>query len=140
MQGLVAIGTWVVPANGGFKPVPGQTVSNVRYGAWPTFHLAGGRILVGSHGVAQAMGGASTGGCVGGHHGHGLGFHTRLGREVQARRVTIDLSQAHFGDITSVTALDKICQKLRKHGSAVEVLGMNEQSRALVSKLDLGIE
>lgn len=61
-------------------------------------------------------------------------------REVQARPVTIDLSQAHFWDITSVNALDKICQRLRKHGSAVQVTGMNEQSRALVSKLDLGIE
>ena len=61
-------------------------------------------------------------------------------RDVQARPVTIDLSQAHFWDITSVNALDKICQRLRKHGSAVQVTGMNEQSRALVSKLDLGIE
>lgn len=61
-------------------------------------------------------------------------------REVEGRRVTIDLSQAHFWDITSVNALDKICQRLRKHGSAVQVSGMNEQSRALVSKLDLGIE
>ena len=61
-------------------------------------------------------------------------------REVEGRPVTIDLSHAHFWDITSVTALDKICQRLRKHGSKVEVLGMNEHSRALVSKLDLGIE
>ncbi|APW40639.1 sodium-independent anion transporter [Rhodoferax koreense] len=61
-------------------------------------------------------------------------------REVEGRLVTIDLSQAHFWDITAVTALDKICQRLRKHGSKVEVLGMNDHSRALVSKLDLGIE
>ena len=61
-------------------------------------------------------------------------------REVEGRSVTIDLSQAHFWDITSVTALDKICQRLRKHGSEVEVRGLNEHSRALVSKLDLGIE
>nr|WP_315243490.1 SulP family inorganic anion transporter [uncultured Albidiferax sp.] len=61
-------------------------------------------------------------------------------REVAGRRVTIDLSQAHFWDITAVTALDKICQRLRKHGSVVEVVGMNDSSRALVSQLDLGIE
>ena len=61
-------------------------------------------------------------------------------RDVEGRTVTLDLSQAHFWDITSVTALDKICQRLRKHGSKVEVLGMNDLSRALVSKLDLGIE
>jgi SulP family sulfate permease len=61
-------------------------------------------------------------------------------REIEGRPVTIELSQAHFWDITSVNALDKICQRLRKHGSTVEVSGMNAQSRALVSKLDLGIE
>lgn len=61
-------------------------------------------------------------------------------REVEGRPVTIELSQAHFWDITSVTALDKICQRLRKHGSTVEVSGLNAQSRALVAKLDLGIE
>ena len=61
-------------------------------------------------------------------------------REVEGRPVTIELSQAHFWDITSVSALDKICQRLRKHGSKVEVSGMNEQSRALVSTLNLGVE
>lgn len=61
-------------------------------------------------------------------------------REVQGRPVTIELSQAHFWDITSVTALDKICQRLRKHGSTVDVSGMNAQSRALVSTLDLGVD
>ncbi len=61
-------------------------------------------------------------------------------RDVEGRPVTIDLSQAHFWDITAVNALDKICQRLRKHGSTVEVTGMNAHSRTLVSKLDLGIE
>jgi SulP family sulfate permease len=61
-------------------------------------------------------------------------------REVDGRPVAIDVSQAHFWDITSVKALDKVCQRLRKHGSAVELVGLNEESRALVSQLDLGVE
>lgn len=61
-------------------------------------------------------------------------------RDVEHRPVVIDLGQAHFWDITSVHALDKVCQRLRKHGSPVEVVGMNERSRELVSRLDLGIE
>lgn len=61
-------------------------------------------------------------------------------REVEAKPVVIDVSGAHFWDITSVAALDKVCQRLRKHGSSVEVTGLNAQSRAMVSKLDLGIE
>jgi SulP family sulfate permease len=61
-------------------------------------------------------------------------------REIEGRPVVIDLGSAHFWDITAVNALDKVCQRLRKHGSSVQVIGMNEHSRALVSKLDLGIE
>ncbi len=61
-------------------------------------------------------------------------------RDIEGKPVVIDLSAAHFWDITAVNALDKVCQRLRKHGSPVKVVGMNEQSRALVSKLDLGIE
>ena len=61
-------------------------------------------------------------------------------RDIEGKPVIIDLSTAHFWDITAVNALDKVCQRLRKHGSSVKVIGMNEHSRALVSKLDLGIE
>lgn len=61
-------------------------------------------------------------------------------RDVEGRPVTIDLTAAHFWDITAVNALDKVRQRLRKHGSSVRVVGMNEHSRALISKLDLGIE
>ncbi len=61
-------------------------------------------------------------------------------RDIEGRPVCIDLSAAHFWDITAVNALDKVCQRLRKHGSVVEVIGMNDHSRALVSRLDLGIE
>jgi SulP family sulfate permease len=61
-------------------------------------------------------------------------------REIEGKPVIIDLSAAHFWDITAVNALDKVCQRLRKHGSSVKVIGMNEHSQALVAKLDLGIE
>ena len=61
-------------------------------------------------------------------------------RDIEGRPVTIDLTQAHFWDITSVKALEKVCQRLRKHGSPVVVVGMNAQGLALVSRLDLEIE
>ena len=61
-------------------------------------------------------------------------------RDVEGKPVCIDVSEAHFWDITAVNALEKVCQRLRKHGSPVEVVGLNEQGRMLVSKLDLGIE
>jgi sulfate permease, SulP family len=49
-------------------------------------------------------------------------------------RVRIDVSRAHFWDITAVTALDKVVLKFRREGTEVEILGMNEASATLVDK------
>ncbi len=48
--------------------------------------------------------------------------------------VTIDLSQAHFWDITSVAALDKVVIKFRREGAKVNVIGMNEATQTVVDK------
>ena len=56
-------------------------------------------------------------------------------RDVAGRTVRIDLSQAHFWDITAVAALHKVRQRLAKHGSAVELLGLNAQSQGLMERL-----
>jgi SulP family sulfate permease len=47
-------------------------------------------------------------------------------------RVVIDLSQAHFWDITAVAALDKVVIKFRREGTDVEVIGLNEASATIV--------
>jgi len=49
-------------------------------------------------------------------------------------KVTIDISRAHFWDITAVSALDKVVIKFKREGTEVEVVGMNEASRTLVDK------
>ena len=49
-------------------------------------------------------------------------------------QVRIDVSRAHFWDITAVNALDKVVMKFRREGTAVEVIGMNEASTTLVDK------
>lgn len=50
-------------------------------------------------------------------------------------KVVIDVSHAHFWDLTAVGALDKVVLKFRREGTEVEILGMNEASATLVSKL-----
>jgi SulP family sulfate permease len=50
-------------------------------------------------------------------------------------KVIIDISHAHFWDLTSVGALDKVILKFRREGTEVEILGMNEASATIVSKL-----
>ncbi|RYY29488.1 MAG: SulP family inorganic anion transporter [Sphingomonadales bacterium] len=62
---------------------------------------------------------------------------TRAFRVEQAKAVTIDVSAAHFWDISGVGALDKIVARLRRDGSAVEVIGYNEASADLVDRFAL---
>ncbi|KWT93048.1 MULTISPECIES: SulP family inorganic anion transporter [unclassified Variovorax] len=54
-------------------------------------------------------------------------------REV-LQRVRIDVSRAHFWDITAVDALDKVVMKFRREGAGVEVIGLNEASATLVDR------
>lgn len=49
-------------------------------------------------------------------------------------KVTIDLSEAHFWDITAVSALDKVVIKFRRDGTAVNVIGMNQASATIVDR------
>lgn len=52
-----------------------------------------------------------------------------------ASHVVIDVSHAHFWDLTSVDALDKVVLKFRRAGTSVQVLGLNEASATLVDRL-----
>jgi SulP family sulfate permease len=54
-------------------------------------------------------------------------------REV-LERVRIDVSRAHFWDISAVTALDKVVVKFRREGTEVEVVGLNEASATIVDR------
>ncbi|MDY7115042.1 SulP family inorganic anion transporter [Halomonas sp. SSL-5] len=49
-------------------------------------------------------------------------------------KVTIDLSRAHFWDITAVQALDRIVIKFRREGTEVELIGLNEASATIVDR------
>ena len=49
-------------------------------------------------------------------------------------RVVIDVSNAHFWDISAVGILDKAILKFRREGASVDVIGLNEKSAAMVSR------
>lgn len=51
--------------------------------------------------------------------------------------VRIDVSRAHFWDITAISALDKVLMKFRRDATAVEVIGLNEASATMVDKFAL---
>jgi len=49
-------------------------------------------------------------------------------------KVRIDVSRAHFWDITAVSSLDKVVLKFRREGTEVEVVGLNQASATMVDK------
>ena len=56
-------------------------------------------------------------------------------RSVAGRPVCLDVTQAHFWDITAVAALDKVVQRLRHHGCTVQVVGLNGASAVLIDRM-----
>jgi len=55
-------------------------------------------------------------------------------KEVLAK-VVIDVTHAHFWDLTAVSALDKVVLKFRREDTEVAILGLNEASATLVDRL-----
>lgn len=54
-----------------------------------------------------------------------------------ARDIVIDVSAAHFWDISGVGALDKIIARLRREGRTVDVVGYNQASADIVDRFAL---
>jgi SulP family sulfate permease len=50
-------------------------------------------------------------------------------------RVVIDASHAHVWDLTGVAALDTVITRLRRSARAVELVGLNPESRGIVARL-----
>jgi SulP family sulfate permease len=60
-------------------------------------------------------------------------------RDAADMSVTIDVSRAHFWDITAVAALEKVVQRFKTHGAQVELIGVNEASSTLIERLDSSV-
>jgi SulP family sulfate permease len=61
-------------------------------------------------------------------------FADRFDLRDTVRRVQIDLTAAHLWDVTAVGALEEVVSRLRAHGIAVEVVGLNAASAILVDR------
>jgi SulP family sulfate permease len=55
----------------------------------------------------------------------------------EVKNVIIDVTRAHFWDISAVYALDKSVIKLRKMGKEVEVIGKNEASQTIIDRFGI---
>ena len=51
------------------------------------------------------------------------------------QQITIDVSEAHFWDLSAVCALDKVVMKFRREGTVVNLLGLNKASATIVDRL-----
>ncbi len=52
-------------------------------------------------------------------------------------RIVVDVSGAHFWDISAIAALDRVVMKARRHDRAVEVVGLNAASTTMVERFAL---
>ncbi|WAT17602.1 SulP family inorganic anion transporter [Aurantiacibacter sp. MUD11] len=66
---------------------------------------------------------------------HAIGPESRM--DDPADNVVIDVTKAHFWDISGVGALDKVVERMRRNGRSVQVVGLNEASADLVDKFAL---
>ncbi|UVI39459.1 SulP family inorganic anion transporter [Qipengyuania spongiae] len=64
-------------------------------------------------------------------------FGPESGQSDPADHVVIDVSKAHFWDISAVGALDKVVERMRRNGRSVKVVGLNRASADLVDKFAL---
>ncbi len=68
-------------------------------------------------------------------------FSQSFGRESlrpdPADHVVIDVTRAHFWDISGVGVLDKVVERMRRNGRSVQVVGLNEASADLVDRFAL---
>lgn len=64
-------------------------------------------------------------------------FTRALQIDEPVKHVTIDMTAAHFWDISGVAALDKIVARLRRDGRSVEIIGYNRASADIVDRFAL---
>lgn len=64
-------------------------------------------------------------------------FHRAFRVDESARTIVIDMSAAHFWDISAVGALDKVVARLRREGRRVEMIGTNRASKDIVDRFAL---
>lgn len=55
----------------------------------------------------------------------------------EVKNVIIDVSHAHFWDISAVYALDKSVIKLRKEGKEVKVIGKNRATQTIIDRFGI---
>ena len=51
--------------------------------------------------------------------------------------IEIDVSQAHFWDVSAVDTLDKLVMRLQREGIDVKVVGLNNASRTLIDRFSI---
>ncbi len=52
-------------------------------------------------------------------------------------KVVIDLSKAHFWDLSAVASLDKVVIKFRREGTEVEIKGLNSASQTIIDRFGI---
>ena len=65
------------------------------------------------------------------------GFLAEFDYQEAVERIVIDLTESHVWDGSAVAAIDKVVLRFRRRGVAVEVIGLNEASATILTRLAL---
>lgn len=60
---------------------------------------------------------------------HAFNYHENIDS------ITIDLTHAHFWDLTAVSSLEQVIEKFKRRKIATQVIGLNDASRTIIQKL-----
>lgn len=64
-------------------------------------------------------------------------FIAELDPVVQAKTIIIDLQDAHFWDITALSALEQVIINYQNHGAMVQVIGVSQTTKSVVDKFGI---
>lgn len=62
-------------------------------------------------------------------------LYTQFEYALDPPRVVIDMSRSHLWDASTIAALDAITEKYRRHGTEIEITGLNEASTLMRERL-----
>ena len=64
-------------------------------------------------------------------------FYETIDFKEDIQHAVIDVSRAHFWDVSAVYALDKSVIKLKKEGKTVDLIGQNEASKTIIDRFGI---
>ena len=125
---IITVAIVVVTSNLAIGVIAGVVLSALRFG-WKMARIQADRVMDGQGNVEYNISGQLFFGTM-------TQFVQLFHYQQDQGKVTLNLSRSHLWDQSALTALTKVIDKYALQGIEVNVIGLNEESRHLMSRLD----